>query len=255
MWYYFVMECEMTDYAKNAGLVMAPLYYNFAKFIKARAEAPIKASYRSAYPIKHALDFQNVPNEKLFINRSAAWNMSEGNRISDYCRQQNLASPYTFVDHGYRGTVPNFLRQKGFPAEQVIFMAKIKGATEDTLSFIPPEDKSLFFIGQGGCLMDCLLEYAPHEYLEFGHFNNFKTEGGQVTPAPEAAESERPLVDNYKAGLTYGYQFSDANPQKFKKYLATLNFAKHHMHKLSSSTLRPDPALKSVARMVESIYS
>jgi hypothetical protein len=228
----------------------APLYFNFASFVRDRAEAPIFVSYRSAHAAKVALDHLGVANEELWVNRPVGYNLNLPN-VDDYCTGLGLERPFTFVDNGYSGTIPYLLRHKSrFNRLQQIFMVADK-RKEDIFN-----DNNIEFLANTGPLCKRALvdniESMPRKHESYGTevLKRDASGGIVVTPSLRLPE-EVQIHDAFFAGMKDGFSFCDANPKKFKKYLSTFSGT---TLRLSFTQKRIEKAEDACAKIMD-IYS
>jgi len=219
-----ILNQNQTEFFKNCGKIIAPLMFNFAYYVSETANNPILISYRGAHPIKHALDHLNIESKPLWLNRNVARQLKK-DIIKDYCEQQKLNEPFTFVDTGYLGTMPNLLKTDlPFKSDfQTIFLTHGYEFSNDITPFLCRNEKS-----NGKHITPfsfaALLDSLPGEYKAYGTQIFQYDDSGTVQVCPcKKSRFECNITKTFYAGMTEGYSMCDNNERKFRQYLNLLN--------------------------------
>ena len=216
-------------HVSNSGKIMAPLYFNFAHFVKKHARHPIFVSYRSGHPIKHALDHIGVPSNELWINTSitkAKHLITE--KVREYCDSLGLRNPYTFVDNGYEGIIPSRLKDTGrYGQIQPIFLTgykriapRVKGTK---IMVSQPWESIRLKHGISNSVFNPItdnIEEIPKQYSDYYVDNLERNSQGKLVMKPiKESDFDIEIFNAFFAGMKDGYSFCDTNSKKFKKYL------------------------------------
>ena len=199
-------------------MITAPLYYYFAQFVKQKAQYPIFVSYRSGYPIEHALDHIGVESKPLWINIDVSEKL-ELPIVWDYCQQQGLDAPFTFVDNGYKGTIPSKLTQSSLrPTFQTLLLQKgMYMEHSDVLSLLYSE--------KHGYATATYAENAPKKYKAYNEDIFHRTENGTVTVSPqEKSAFDQQIFQTFFDGMTDGYALCK-NKEFFPQYYEVIKNA------------------------------
>jgi hypothetical protein len=232
-------------FVKNAGKIIAPLYYFFAQRVKNHAEHPIKVSMRSGYPIKHALEHIGVASEELYINRDvakyvrSAANAQRGTPIEDrkrllleYCKQQGLESPFTLVDNGYGGTISSWLRSVPWIADfQTLLLVKWGhtqeynwGLAKDVTGMLEFEEynhiANVYSREKLPASLHRIIEDIPKQHSHVKEQCFEANESGIVAPVLSSlGEEDIGVFKTFFEGMTEGLSICSESDKRLKKYL------------------------------------
>lgn len=211
------------EYFIKLGRSLAPLYYNFASFVKEHASSPILVSYRSGHPIKHALDHLGVESKEFWINRSVAHFCLSNPVVRDYCIQQGIEN-CTLVDNGYKGTISSSLKQS-FPQAKIntMLLLDMNLRKKSHTAFIGMHDNADpdYFVDHDlAKALKFKIETIPKQHEPIMPDEIFQVDKNGIPFAMPITDTEgKKRFDKFLAGMTEGYDFCTNDSEQFCDYL------------------------------------
>lgn len=220
------------EYLGKCGEILGPIYYAYIKWAEERIKhEQVFATMRGGLSILNAgkicaenklADTGNW--QELWINRRLSGRAFYDKSIKRYIDNETNGRPFTMLDNGYSGTIPDDLNEVGYTNMQTLYVASEKYFLESPNG----DERDAYIVGSEGLYtFRRVAEQIPVKYRQFNRVGNIGIESISSTKKYDA------FCNGMANGIIMSANYQK-NPDK-KQTIELLSIIEQHVNEIEAA--------------------